>query len=144
MITLHIGRLLEDAGFGTLLVNGDETDPSIFVEQITLDATDSSRNGIWIESRGFPLSRGSRVTSAFDIYARYPAPFIGAEKLKAVRKYLKSAYRTVCELPTIPDVSESVYNNVTIQPTGIEENIGRDAEGRIVWVLSGKISYNEN
>lgn len=143
MITLHLGRLLQDNGFGTLSVTGKETNPVIFWEGITLDNGNESKNGIWIESRGFPLSRGSVETQAFDIYARYPNTITATKKLTDILKYLKEAYGTVCKLPVVPGASTTEYKNVSIQPTNNLENIGTDAEGRKVWAISGQISYKQ-
>ena len=143
MITLAIGKLLENEGFGKLLVLGSETNPSIFVEQITLGKDNNSRNGLWLESRGFPVSRGTRTTSAFDIYARTTSPFLSYSKLEDVLSYLQKAYGTVCDLPVITGVSTKQYVNVTIQPTGTIENVGQDSEGRMVFVMSAQVSYEK-
>lgn len=141
MITASIAKWFENEGIGIALLQGNEANADIFVERITLDAsTDGS--GIWIESRGFPMSRGTRETAAFDVYARTTAPYTGNQKLKEVRRLLKSAYGTTCQLPAVTGVPEQ-YVNVTIEPTSNIDNIGQDAMGRTVWVMSGQVSYNE-
>lgn len=140
MITLHIAKLLQDNGLGTVSITGKEPNANIFWEGITTDGNDS-KNGIWIESRGFPLSRGALDTQAFDIYARYANTLQSTNRLTDILKFLKYAYGEVCELPTIPDVSTTEYKNVSIQPTSALENIGTDAEGRKVWSISGQITY---
>lgn len=142
MITMNIAKWFQDNGLGTALIAGTETNPNIFVERITLDTDNESRQGIWIESRGFPMSRGTRETAAFDVYARTTAPYTGNQKLKEVRRLLKSAYGTTCQLPAVTGVPEQ-YVNVVIQPTSNIDNIGQDAAGRTVWVMSGQVSYNE-
>ncbi|HUH57786.1 MAG TPA: hypothetical protein VL020_04660 [Pseudomonadales bacterium] len=141
MITLSIGKLLENNGFGKLLVLGTETNPSIFVEQITIGTNNQSRNGLWLESRGYPVSRGTRTTSIFDIYARTTSPFLSYNKLEDVLTYLKNSYGEVCDLPVIAGVDTKQYINVAIQPTSNIENVGQDAEGRMVFVISAQVSY---
>lgn len=131
MISLHILKLLEDNNFGTI-------DVDLFYEKLTLDKT-----GLYIVSRGTPLTRSTRKTQAFDIYARGSNDVWGANKLDDVLTFLENAYGTVCDLPSVPPISTKQYTNVAITPTSAIENVGLDAENRIIYVLSGIITYDK-
>lgn len=128
MITLHILKLLEDNGFGTI-------DTNLFFEKLTLD-----NKGLYISSRGAPLSRGQRKTQAFDIYARGNNDVDPYKQLEEVLAFLEESY-TVCDLPTVPGISSTEYVNCSIQPTSNIENAGLDPGNRVIYVLSGQITY---
>lgn len=125
-----------------MLVTGNEANADIFVESITLKDT-NSYNGIWIESRTAPIGHGQDEVAGFEIFARTDAPYTSIEKLRAVRNFLLGAYSTVCELPTITGISDVKYTHITLQPTSNIQNIGTDSEGRVVFSLSGQVSYKE-
>jgi hypothetical protein len=129
MIALHILKLLEDNGFG-------EIDTDLFFEKLTLD-----KKGLYITSRGAPLNRSTRKTQAFDIYARGANDTDGYKMLEDVVSFLEEAYGTVCDLPPVPPISIKEYKNCSIQPTSNIENVGLDANNRIIYVVSGQIQY---
>lgn len=130
MITLNILKLLEENSFGTI-------DVDLFFEKLTLGKT-----GLYIASRGTAMSRGTRRTQAFDIYSRGTTDLDGSKQLEEVLEFLRDAYGTVCDLPTVPGVSDTEYTNVTIEPTGNIENAGLDPNNRVIYVISGLVRYN--
>lgn len=136
MITLHILQLLANNDFGVIALTGDEEDATLFFEKLTLDKT-----GLYIASRGAPKSRGVRTTQAFDIYSRGADDIEGAKVLERAFNFLATAYGEVCDLPVVPGYSETEYKNVSIQPTSNIENVGLDANNRIIYVISGQVQY---
>lgn len=136
MITLHILQLLADNGFGTI-------DTDLFWEEIPLDEKGEVKDGIWILSRGAPLTRGTRNIEAFDIYSRYANKVTGSQKLEDILSFLGGAYGTICDLPEVSGHSNNEYKKVAIQPTSNIENAGVDANGKVVRVISGQIIYNK-
>ncbi len=135
MITLHILQLLADEGFGTI-----GTD--LFWEEIPVNSTGGVKDGVWIISRGSAKSRGSRTTQAFDIYARYANKVQCSLKLHNIFEYLEEAFGEVCDLPTTP-LSDLEFTNVSIEPTSTIDNVGEDANGKIIKVISGQVIYNK-
>lgn len=136
MISLHIAQLLADEGFGTL-------DTDIFWEEMPIDPTGNPKDGIWVVTRGAPLSRFNVTQQSFDIYARYANKLTGSQKLEAVLDRLQEAYSDVCELPTVEPHSSTVYTNVRIRPTSGIENVGSDEQDKVVRVISGEVQYNK-
>lgn len=137
MVTLHLLKLLENQGFGAI-------DTDLFWEEITLDSDGNALDGIWIQSRGTPVTRYSVTHQAFDIYSRYKNKIMGAQKLEAILEYLQSAYSEVCSLPEVPPYSTDQYTNVRITPTSGVENAGIDENNRVVRVISGLIQYERS
>lgn len=135
MVTLHIAKLLENEGFGTL-------DTDIFWEEIPLGSDGKPKEGIWIVPRGFPLTRFNATAQAFDIYSRYANKITGSQKLEEILKYIQEAYGEVCELPTVPPYSLTQYGNVRLIPTSGIENVGSDEQDRIVRVISAEVQFN--
>lgn len=134
MVTLHIAKLLEDEGFGTL-------DLDIFWEDMPVDSDGKPFNGIWIVPRGAPVSRFTVTSQAFDIYARDTNKVTSSQKLEDILNYLQTAYEEVCELPTVPPYSETRYYDVRITPVSGIENVGADDQDKIVRVISGEINF---
>jgi hypothetical protein len=137
MITLHILKLLEDEGFGTLALTGNEPNASLFFEKLPLDKT-----GVFIMSRGAPLVKGTRITQSFDLYARGTNDIEGANRLNEMLDYFRDEGEAICDLPTIPGYSDIEYKNVHITPTGSIENAGSDDTDRVIYVVSAEIRYN--
>lgn len=136
MITLHLVQLLEDEGFGTI-------DTNLFWEEAPLNANSNAKEGVWVVTRGAPVSRTNLNIQAFDIYARFANKITTAQKLESILEYLQEAYDTVCELPEVPPYSSALYTNVRIVPTSGVENVGSDEQDKIVKVISGEIRYNK-
>lgn len=136
MIALHILKLLENEGFGTI-------DTDLFFEEAPLDGSGVPRQGIWIVERGTSVNRFNTQTQNFDIYSRYTDKLTGYKKLEAILDYLQKAYGEICELPAVPPYSSATYNNVRITPQGSVENVGVDENGKIVRVISGMVQFNK-
>lgn len=135
MIALHILKLLENEGFGTI-------DTDLFFEEAPLDGSGVPRQGIWIVERGTSVNRFNTQTQNFDIYSRYTNKLTGYKKLEAILDYLQEAYGDVCTLPAVPPYSSTVYENVRITPTSSVENVGVDENNKIVRVISGTVQYS--
>lgn len=139
MITLHILQLLEDNGFGTIALEGDETgDNLLYFEKMPLD-----KYGVSIMSRGTALVRGQRATQSFDLYARGRNDLVGAQKLENILQFFATDCYPVCALPGVPNYDETVYINSTISPTSNIENVGIDDEDRVIYVVSGQVTYQK-
>ena len=134
MIALHILKLLEDEGFGTI-------DTDLFFEEAPLDGQGKPKQGVWIVERGTAVSRLNHRVQNFDIYSRYTNKLTGYKKLEAILDFLQEAYGDVCELPAVPPYSSTVYENVSIEPTSSVENVGTDSNDKIVRVISGTVRY---
>lgn len=135
MIALHILKLLENEGFGTI-------DTDLFFEEVPLDGNGVPRQGIWIVERGTSVNRFNTRTQNFDIYSRYTNKLTGYKKLEAILDYLQEAYGEVCTLPAVPPYSSTVYENVRLTPTSSVENVGVDENNKIVRVISGTVQYS--
>ena len=128
MITLSLLKYLEDKGFGTI-------DKDLFFQKLTLD-----RKGIYIANVGDAQSRGMRRTQSYEIYSRGSTDVDGYKKLSDIMDFLNESYG-VCQLPAVPPVTDTGYENVTIMPPSTISNVGMDANNRIVYSLSGTINY---
>lgn len=135
MVSLHIAKLLEDEGFGTL-------DTDIFWEEAPLDSKGNPKEGVWVVTRGSEVTRLKTGVQNFDIYARYKNKVQTSQKLESILEFLKEAYGTVCELPIVPPHSTTVYKDVVIEPVSGIENVGSDEQDKIVKVISGVIRYS--
>lgn len=136
MVTLHLLKLLEDNGFGTI-------DTDLFFEEAPLDANGVPKQGVWIVTRGSEVTRLNVGNQNFDIYSRYTNKLTGGIKLENILTFLKEAYGDVCTLPTVPPYSLTEYYNVTITPTSGVENAGTDEQDKVVRVISGNIRFNK-
>ena len=136
MIALHILKLLEDEGFGTI-------DSDLFFEEAPLDGQGKPKQGCWIVERGASVNRFNTQTQNFDIYSRFSNKLTGYKKLEGILDFLQEAYGEVCELPAVPPHSSTVYRNVRIEPQGSVENVGTDVDNKIVRVISGTVQYSK-
>ena len=136
MIALHILKLLENEGFGTI-------DTDLFFEEAPLDGQGKPKQGVWIVERGASVNRFNTQTQSFDIYSRYTNKLTGYKKLEGILDFLQEAYGEVCELPAVPPYSSTVYENVRIEPTSSVENVGTDVDNKIVRVISGTVQYSK-
>jgi hypothetical protein len=135
MISLHIAKWLEDEGFGTI-------DQDIFWEEVPLDPNGKPYDGIWVVTRGSALNRFNTTTQQFDIYSRYANKITGSLKLEQILEKIMEAYGDVCTLPTVPPYSLTNYGNVRLRPVSGIENVGSDAQDKIVRVISAEVQYN--
>ena len=135
MVTLHILKLLEDNGFGTLALTGAEANASLFFEKLPIQ-----ENGIFIMSRGAPLSKGQRTTQSFDLYSRGENDVVGMQVLEEILAFFKA--NAMCTLPSVPGYSDKEYVNVSITPTGNIQNVGIDDTDRVIYLISAEVRYN--
>jgi len=139
MITPHIGKLLEDNGYGTLVLTGSETgNPLIYSEKLPI-----GKNGIYLMSRGTPRGRNLRLSQSFDIYARGRNDLEGGDWLESILQFFDKQCYPACELPAITGYSERIYKNSIIVSTSSVENVGVDDTDRVIYVVSAQITYNK-
>lgn len=135
MVTLHVLKLLEDNGFGTI-------DTDLFWEEAPLNANGDPAKGVWIVSRAAPLSRVNVTTQPFDIYARFGNKLETHSILENILHFLQDQYGETCELPTVTPYSETLYTNVRLTPTSGIERTGTDQQDMIVMSISGQVQYD--
>lgn len=139
MITLHVGQLLKDKGYGELALEGDETGENlIFIEKLPIGKT-----GIALMSRGDPIARGQRISQSFDIYSRGTDDVEGHQRLEAVLDFFLKECYPVCTLPKVPDYSEEVYTKSVIMPTFNIQNVGVDGADRVIYLASAQVIYRK-
>lgn len=140
MIIVNIAKFLEDNGFGTALLTGEETGENpICIEKVPLEVV-----GIGIMSRGDPITRGQRTTMTIDIYSRGSDDIEGHDRLKEILQFFKTDCFPSCDLPIVPDFSEYLYSKTIIQPTFNITNVGLDGTDRVIYLASAQIIYKEN
>lgn len=138
MITLSIGKLLEDNGFGTLVLTGQETgDDLIFHEKLP-----DGKTGVYIISNGDPLDKSLRAKQSFDLYARGVNDLAGAKWLEQILMFFANECWPVCDLPAVDGYTEQGYKNCVIKPTSNIQNVGQDDTNRNVFVCTAEIKYN--
>ena len=129
MITLSLLQYLEDNGFGVV-------DENLFWQKLSLQ-----KKGVFISSIGQATDRGRRKVQSYQIFSRGVNDIQGYEQLQAIADFLNESYDT-CSLPKCPLVSSSKdFQNVTIMPVSTITNNGEDANGTIIWSLTGNIIY---
>lgn len=132
MITLHILQYLEDNGFGTV-------DTDLFFEKLPLDQI-----GLAIFSRGGEATYGRRrAVQRFDLYSRGASDLLGYDKLDKIRTFFSDNYDNLCELPTVPSVSNRQYTKARITAIDNIENLGLDENDRVVYRLGAEIIYEK-
>lgn len=139
MITLHILKLLEDNGYGTIALTGNETaDDLLWFEKLPV-----GKEGVFIMSRGTSLSRGQRATQSFDLYARGSNDIDGMQRLEDILNFFAEECYPVCDLPTVPSYSDNQYTNTVIVPTSNIENVGLDDTDRVIYTVSAQVTYQK-
>jgi len=139
MITLHILKLLEDNGFGTLSLTGKESGENLlWFEKLPL-----GKDGVYIMSRGDAMTRGQMTTQAFDLYARGSNDLDGAKRLEAILEFFAKECYPVCDLPLVRKYSETVYKNSIIVPTFNISNVGVDSADRVIYLASAQVIYKK-
>lgn len=133
MITLHILEYLKDNGFGTAI------DTDLFFEKLPLD-----KQGVAIFSRGGEATYGRRrAVQRFDLYSRGSSDLTGYHKLDEIRTFFSDNYDNLCELPTVPGVSNRVYQKARITAIDNIENLGLDDGDRVIYRLGAEIIYEK-
>jgi hypothetical protein len=133
MVTLHLLEYLKDNGFGTAI------DTDLFFEKLPL-----GKNGVAIFSRGGERTYGRRrAGQRFDLYCRGSSDLLGADKLEKIATFLSDNYDELCELPTIPGVSNRRYAKARITTIDNIENLGLDENDRVIFRLGAEIIYEK-
>lgn len=138
MVTLHILKWLEDNGFGTLDIDGSVKADGLYFEKLT-----EGKTGVAIFSRGAPLGRGLRTSLAFDLYSRGTDDVEGLKKLENILSFMTDSFAEACTLPAVPDVSETIYNRVTVVPISNIENAGLDPNDRVIYTATAQVTYEQ-
>lgn len=128
MITLSLLKYLENNGFG-------EIDRNLFWQKLSLD-----KKGIYITDLGADNPRGERKSLLYELYSRGSSDTQGYKQLQEVVDFLNNSFE-VCELPAVPPVTQSGYDNVVIMPLSSIASVGEDANGRIIYSVTGRIYY---
>ena len=137
MITLSILQLLEDNGFGTVVLTGSETGELLYHEKLP-----EGKNGVYIISNGNPMDRNRRTMQSFDLYVRGSTDLSGAIKLESILKFFSTNCYPVCDLPAVDGYTTQGYKNCVIKPTSNIQNVGLDDTNRMIYVCSGEIKYD--
>lgn len=141
MITLHILKLLEDNGFGTLALTGAETaDKLLFWEKLP-----QGKEGVYIISNGAPVSRGGRMVQSFDLYCRGSNDIDSGVRLENIIKFFAAECYPVCKLPAVEleDYTSPQYANCSIITTSNITNVGEDDTDRVIFNFSAEVTYKE-
>ena len=131
MITLSLLKFLENNGFGKI-------DKDLFWQKLGL-----GKDGIYIVSIGQASSKFRRRIQRYELYSRAETDLKALKQLEDVANFLSKleTYGT-CELPAVPKYGiENSYRNITISPVSTPKRVGEDQKGRIIWSVSGTISY---
>lgn len=136
MINLHVLKLLEEEGYGTI-------DTDLFFEEVPLDSTGKPKQGLWIVPRASQVTPRNVRVQQFDIYSRYTNKLTGSKKLEDILDYFEQNSAKPCVLPEVPPYSATNYTNIRIIPLSSIENVGTDENGKIVRVIAAEIRYNK-
>lgn len=129
VITLSLLQYLQDNGFGTI-------DKDLFWEKLGLE-----QNGLFISDLGSSQSRTVRQNTTYSIYSRAKDDLTAYTQLLDVANFLKNSY-AVCNLPAATGFTDEGFQGVTIMPPSTIANDGEDANGRIIYSITGQIYYN--
>lgn len=136
MILLSLLKKFETDNIGTI-------DMDLFYEEAALNSRGEPKQGIWITSRGAPISRLNINIQAFDVYFRFKNKITASQKAFMVLDKLQEYYQLTCDLEAVPPYTTQAYKNVTIQPTTSIESVGADDQDNIILVVSGEIRYTK-
>lgn len=132
MITLHLLEHIRLNGYGTA-INGD-----LFFEKLPL-----GKIGVAIYSVGGERPAGGRSKSQlFELECRGSDDFTGYDKLDKIADFMANQW-VVCNLPTIAGVSNRQYKNCRVLDVGGVQNLGYDANDRIIYKLTARIVYQK-
>lgn len=132
MITYHILEYLRLAGYGTAI------DTDLFFEKLPIGKT-----GVAIYSVGGERPRGGRSKSQmFELECRGESDTIGRDKLDKIATSLADDW-IVCDLPTIPGISNRLYKRCYFTDVSDIQNVGFDANDRIIFKITARIVYQK-
>ncbi|WP_439946509.1 hypothetical protein [Streptomyces sp. BBFR109] len=99
--------------------------------------------GVGIFSVGGERPYGRRsVTQIFDLECRGPSDLIGYHVLEKIGEHFADEF-VLNDLPAVPDVSDRVYEKCRIVNMGSIQNLGLDANDRVIFKLTGQIIYRK-
>ncbi|UNQ40947.1 hypothetical protein MPC38_06765 [Prescottella equi] len=128
MVTLHLLEYLKGKGFG----------PNLFFEELPLGKT-----GIGIYSVGGERPYGGRSRSQlFDLESRGGSNLSGMDALEKIAEHFAEEF-FLGDLPTIEEVSLRKYTNCRVVDMSNIQNLGQDAEGRVIFKLTGRLIYKK-
>lgn len=128
MVSLSLLKFFELSDLGTI-------DENLFWEKLGL-----GENGLYITDLGGSQERGARRTLNFQIYSRDVSDVAAYQRLQKVVDLLTSSF-AVCTLPPVPPITDYGYNNVTILPPSEITSHGPDANGGVVYSITGQLYY---
>lgn len=132
MITLHLLQYLKNAGFGTAI------DTDLFFEKLPLGKT-----GVAIYSVGGEQPRGNRTKSQlFELEVRGTSDTTGYDKAAKLAEHFATEW-VLCDLPTISGVSNRVYRRCRIDQVSNVQNVGFDANDRIIYKITARAMYQK-
>ena len=137
MITLRILKLLEQAGHGTIDIDGTRKTGGLYFEKLP-----QGKTGVAIYSRGSEMGHGIRYSQAFDLYSRGTNDVAGYQILEQIIDTLTDSY-TVCNLPVVTGIDETEYTNVSIVPISNIENAGQDENDRVLYSITAQVTYSK-
>lgn len=132
MIILSLLKYLEDNGFG-------EIDVDLLWGKQGLDQL-----GLYAVELGASQNRGEKRNTMYQIFSRDKNDVAAYKRLEQVRAFLKESYNN-CTLPEVVSpngetLSEG-FDRVTIMPPSTISNDGLDAQGRVMFSITGVIYY---
>lgn len=128
MVTLHLIEYLKQNGF----------DQDFFFEDLPL-----GQLGVAIYSVGGERPYGGRGKSQmFELEARAKTNLHAVDVLEKIAEHFTNDY-AIPELPTVEGKSLRRYTNCRILDLSNIQNLGRDANGKIIFKLTGRIIYKK-
>lgn len=132
MITLHLLEFLKQNGFGTA-INTD-----LFFEELPI-----GKDGIAIYSVGGERAHGRTTSSQlFELECRDNSDAVAMDQLEKIAELFASTYPQ-CTLPVVSGVSNRTYTHCRILNIGNIVNLGKDANGKIIFKLTAQIIYKK-
>jgi hypothetical protein len=132
MVTLHLLEYLKQKGFGTAI------DADLFFESLPL-----GKNGVAIYSVGGERPYGARGKSQmFELESRGDSNLTGMNSLEKIAEHFATGF-ALGDLPIIPEVSNRKYTNCRILDMSNIQNIGKDANDRVIFKITARIIYSK-
>jgi hypothetical protein len=132
MVTLHLLEYLKQKGFGTAI------DTDLFFESFPMD-----KNGLAIYSVGGERPYGARGKSQmFELESKGDSNLTGMNNLEKIAEHFASSF-SLGELPIVPDMSNRKYTNGRILGMSNIQNIGKDANERVIYKITARIIYKK-
>ena len=132
MVTLHLLEYLRQHGFGTAID-----------EDLHFEALPLGKNGVAIYSIGGERPYGARGKSQlFELEARGESNLLGMHTLEKIAEHF-AGQLSLGELPVVPLLSNKKYTNCRILDMSNIQNIGKDANDRVIFKITARIIYKK-